>query len=232
MSPLPLLLLASSLASEPDDEMIIEDQATSEEAREVVEVVMASLGYRARRSRNGRTVYRAGSRPQVGGSNNGPTGSRTRASLSPVLVLDDEGYVFTRGRNRRTIGSAFSGNYRRGLGLRAEVFITLDPAVDAWLAALQREHMADRYFQLPDQLAATWETGARLGSHPAGATPADRRAALLAFWASRTKTPEGERVRQLTADFIEHVVQDSPWPVTTAEIAAAEADCQCGPLLP
>lgn len=210
MTALPLLLIAHALAA--DEEMIVEDTLTAEEAQALVAETLAGLEYRAVRQRGAWTVYRGG-------------------RLSPTLLVS-EGIATTRGRHRRTASNTVSGNYRRQLGARGRVFEALDPALDQWQQALQREHMDARYFTLPDRLAATWSEGAPLDGRPAGATPAERRAVLLSFWASRTHTPEGDRVRQITADFIEYVVQDSPWPVSETEQAAAEAACRCGPLLP
>lgn len=221
MAALPLLVLASALAEEQvDDEMVVEEKPSPEEVREVVDEVLVGFGYREGRTwRNGRTTYK----PAL----------RGRDRLRPTLIVDDDGFVLARGRSgRRTAANTLSGNYRRQMQIYEEVFEALHPSVAAWREAIIREVMEERYYQLPDQLAATWESGAPLGGHPAGERPADRRAALLSFWASRTHTPEGDRVRQITADFISYVVQDSRWPVTPEEQAAAEAACQCGPLLP
>lgn len=218
---IPLIFLASALAEDPpDEEMIIEAQQTPEEARQALDEMMAGLGYKAGKARrNGRTVYK-------------PSAWRGRDSLMPTLIVDEDGFVIIQGGNRRTVSNTWSGNYRRQQQVITEVFEALHPSITAWREAIQREVMEERYYNLPDQLAATWETGAPLGMHPGGARPEDRRAALLAFWVSRTDTPEGARVRQITADFISYVVQRSPWPVTPEEQAAAEAACQCGPLLP
>ena len=113
---------------------------------------------------------------------------------------------------------------------KARVAAALDPDVDAWQAAIARQATVVRVGQeVPDLLTASWEQGAPI--EPGGEAlpdPAARRAAILEFWATRADTPEGAAVRAVTGDFIRYVVQDSEWPATPEEIAAAEARCDCG----
>lgn len=78
--------------------------------------------------------------------------------------------------------------------------------------------------EVPEQVDATWREGAPIEiGGPELPTHAERRAALLDLWASRSDTPEGAMVARVVADFLEHEVQASPHPVTAAEQAAANA---------
>ncbi|NOY28066.1 MAG: hypothetical protein GXP62_19550, partial [Oligoflexia bacterium] len=54
-------------------------------------------------------------------------------------------------------------------------------------------------------------------------TYADRRQALLELWASRADNTEGTMVAAVVAEFLRQEVQDSAHPITTAELAAANA---------
>ncbi len=76
---------------------------------------------------------------------------------------------------------------------------------------------------LPDRLTALWESGTPLEGETPLTTFADRRAALLSFWASRTDTPWGDSVRGSVVGFCRGVVQRSEHPFTTAELAAFNA---------
>ena len=60
---------------------------------------------------------------------------------------------------------------------------------------------------------------------PGTPSPANRsrRAALMAYWGSRTDTAWGERVRQAVEAFCRGVVQHSEHPFTDEEIAAFNA---------
>jgi len=74
---------------------------------------------------------------------------------------------------------------------------------------------------LPDRLEALWDEGVPLDANDDPLpTPESRKAALLAFWESRTDTVWGNRVRAGVEIFIRAEVQTSPWPFTAAEIAA------------
>lgn len=117
---------------------------------------------------------------------------------------------------------------------KAAVITAIQPEIKAWQGALAGAAMAERLGQeIPAQLVATWEHGEPLepGGAPLPSAEA-RRVAILAFWATRADTEEGDAARAVIADFVRYVIQDSETPATPAEIAAAEARCACGPLLP
>ena len=77
---------------------------------------------------------------------------------------------------------------------------------------------------LPDMLEALWLEGRPLsGRGDALATYRERRAALLAFYGSRTDTTWGRQVQGAVMGFVRAVVQRSDHPFTEAEVAAAAA---------
>ncbi len=82
--------------------------------------------------------------------------------------------------------------------------------------------------ELPDALERLWEHGEPLDPKDGPLhTPAERKAALLAFWDSRTDTLWGDRVRVSVEAFVRAVVQDGPDAFTRDEIAAFNAERTC-----
>ncbi len=55
---------------------------------------------------------------------------------------------------------------------------------------------------------------------------ADRRAALLEHWCTRTDTPEGQQARALVEKYFVDVVQASGSPLTDAEVAWVRSECR------
>jgi hypothetical protein len=77
---------------------------------------------------------------------------------------------------------------------------------------------------LPGRLDALWNDGAPLeGTGVALATPEQRKADALGWWASRADGPEGIAVSEVIETWIRETVQASPTPVTPDEAAKAEA---------
>ena len=113
---------------------------------------------------------------------------------------------------------------------KARVANALEPELRDWRAAVAAKAMAERVGEtLPDQLDALWGEGVALDPQaPRVVAPADRRAAILELWRSRTCTPEGAQVREVVALFLAFEVQASPFPVTRAEARRAQSDHPCG----
>lgn len=85
---------------------------------------------------------------------------------------------------------------------------------------------------LPELLDALWQKGTPMSEEARLRTHEERRQALLAYWSSRTCTPQGEVVRQAVARFLRLEVQNSAHPATEEELSSAEAACACGAQLP
>lgn len=83
--------------------------------------------------------------------------------------------------------------------------------------------LSDTLDALPARLEALWERGEPLDGGPPLPTPEARRAALLAFWESRTDTAWGRQVREAVEGFARGVIQPSGHPFTEAELAAHAA---------
>lgn len=96
--------------------------------------------------------------------------------------------------------------------------------VEVWgdrIADLQTQRKTNR---LPEALEALWERGVPL--EPGAeilSTPEARRAAILAYWDSRTESSWGHSVRGTVESFCRAVVQTSDHPFTDDEIASFNA---------
>jgi hypothetical protein len=76
---------------------------------------------------------------------------------------------------------------------------------------------------LPERLTALWEAGTPLTpGAPVLATKAERRAAIFAYYDSRTDTVWGDEVRGAVGSFVRGVVMQSEDPYTGDELAAFE----------
>lgn len=91
--------------------------------------------------------------------------------------------------------------------------------VEVLRATAHRAHMDT----LPDRLEELWTAGTPLQPGPELATPSDRRAAVLAYWATRADTPEGADTSAAVEAWLRAEVQTSEHPVSDSERADAEA---------
>ena len=107
---------------------------------------------------------------------------------------------------------------------REATVVAIETEMRAWRVALQGVALEHRLWEeLPAELDAIW--------HDDTTAPHVRRAAVLAYWTSRTCTPEGQAVRDAIRTYIVEEVQTSAWPVTVEECERASADNECGSML-
>lgn len=95
------------------------------------------------------------------------------------------------------------------------------------------DRLADRSVQrrlqsLPDRLVQLWEEGVPLDGDKPLPTYEARRAALLAFWETRTGNAWGERVREAVEAFLRAEVQHSDHPLSDEELEAFNARSHAG----
>ena len=117
------------------------------------------------------------------------------------------------------------------LGKRADSTSSASSTVDHVLTLQEmarREHHRREMDGVLEQLQLAWAYGEPLasGMGPA-ATPGDRRRAILDYWAALPDTPHGREQREVVREFLVHVVQPSPWPVTQQELDVTRATCGC-----
>lgn len=223
----------------PDEEIIVLGRREIARRRAALDRDLKEQGYKAK-DREGVTVYR----PEV--------------YWKPSVFVYDDGYVILRRTpprfepyvagtsNLRYLAcippftvmcvklSGWLVSERKLTPQKNEVISSIQPEVRAWQGAISHDVMTVRLgTEIPSLLVGTWERGEPMEpGEPGLPTVEERRRAILRFWATRADTPEGDAVRAVVADFFELVVQESDNPATPDEIAAAEALCACGELLP
>ncbi|MEZ4240659.1 MAG: hypothetical protein R3F59_31810 [Myxococcota bacterium] len=117
--------------------------------------------------------------------------------------------------------------------VRAEILEATRDEVEAYVRVVQRTATEEMLQALPDRLDALWKDGTPLSGGGGPIEGADaRRAAVLAFWASRTDTVEGQRAAKAVEAWLEATVQPSAHPITAAERTQYEAMRPDGRTLP
>ena len=217
---------------EPDDvyEIIVYDQLAVELARHQVIERLDEVGYSQEIERDGYTIYRHAD-PWRG----------------DVRVHDD-GYVQVKrqpvrlvppiGRAGSPLGAIscvvliplctrFGGQTigRRKLQAQKTAVVQfLDPELDDWGDRIADRELGSRLLLLPDEMERLWFEGVPLneGEPELGDVDA-RKAALLAYWDSRTNTVWGDRTRLTVEGFLRAVVQTSETPFTLDELTSFNA---------
>ena len=249
-----LLLLSGSAAAEeeatsggsdastPSEEMVVFGDLEVARRRQMVINNLTALGYREHRRKDGRSIF------------------RPSTPWKPSVLMDDDAYIVLRRTPVRidppgdkdnklrylwclppfTITAAciqVGGQLisKRKLGhAKSEVARATDYELRMWREAVIAKAMAKRVnTEVPDLLSNIWEHGRADGPDaPVLNGVAERRAAILALWSSRSCTPEGARVRAVIADFFQYEIQRSETPATPSEIAKSNAANRCGATLP
>lgn len=220
----------------PNEEIIVFGEMEIVRQRAELEADLRDLGYREAKTKDGRTVFR----PEV--------------AWHPTVVIHDEGFVvlkrspirvepWVQGRSKlvwlsclppftpmciRIGGQIVSA--RKLHPKKGYVAEAIDPRVRQWRAAVVSNAMSTRLGEeIPDMIELIWTMGVMPGQEDAvPMSIPERRSALLAFWSGRACTPEGAAARELVADFLNYVVQDSAHPVTAKEQSIASAESYCG----
>ena len=180
-------------------EQIIVDEREVELRREAVIQRLRLLGYKVKRQHDGYLVLR------------GSNATKADRRWQPDVRLYDEGFVVLKKGSRRTAG---------GMKRRETTVTAIETEMRAWRVAIQVVALEHRLWEeLPAELDAIW--------HDRTMAPHLRREALLAYWTSRTCTPEGQAVRDAIRTYLLEEVQTSAWPVTKDEAARASSENEC-----
>lgn len=108
---------------------------------------------------------------------------------------------------------------RRFRGQETRAVTRTHTHVTEWADRIADRAVSERLDALPADLDALWLEGVALDGTTLLHTHAERRRALLVYWASRTETPWGDRVREAVEGYIRGVVQHSDHPFTEEEVA-------------
>ena len=96
---------------------------------------------------------------------------------------------------------------------------SVSPDVSEWADRVADLAVGEKAQVLPDRLQALWDDGVPLEEGaPTVDSPEARRAAILAYWESRTDNEWGEALRRVVESFVRGVVQNSDHPYTDREI--------------
>lgn len=215
---------------QPDYISITVIGAALADARDQVVRKLEALGWRSRRAKDGRIIFR------------GPEGWMGKATLRTSGDLDfsipaiafpapsqtggtydynratDEGY---HGGNRGLSSTPFPGK-EKVAAVQAQVRAAVHDDVLHYREVLQNAYFSKYVGELPARLEALWNQGESLDGGKPIADPTVRRAVLLEFWSTRTDTPEGRTVSRSIEIFLREVVMASATPVTRDEASAAE----------
>ncbi len=226
---------AAAYEDQPDEVLYVDDQAVIR-ARQELGLALREMGYSRKRVRNGREIY------------------VNQVPWKPQVVVDDDGWMLVR-RAPPSLGKPdLPGIWGGPLGYlvclanptacihiggwviserklawhKQAVVEHADPPLGRYEDALiQRAFNDHTGEELPSALEALWEHGLPLsGQTPLPSYP-ERRAALLEHWLSRSCNDWGEAVQQVLQDFMSYEVQQGPYPFTTQELAAANAQRRC-----
>lgn len=200
-------------------------------ARDQLDMSLRRYGYKRVRSRDGWTTYR-----RTGRQNWKP---KVKVNQDGLLVFRDNfmvvnsPFVLEQPANNDPLGgNGASLPERGGLFLmlpmrfpsrrlqgqeKARVLEAIAPELNALTDASAAVAEADLLAALSGRLDALWREGKDPRTGAILATPAERRAALLVLWESRTDNSAGLAAREIIADFLEEVVQHSADHFTDAE---------------
>lgn len=109
---------------------------------------------------------------------------------------------------------------RRFLGYERVAWEAVEDEVSAFQAAIATMGVGEKVDALPARLSLLWQEGAPLDGTELLASFEQRRAAMLAYYDSRTDTTWGDEVREAMLRFVRAEVQRGDHPFTDEEIAA------------
>jgi hypothetical protein len=227
---------AESEAPPDPDEVIYVDEQAVIRARQELGFALRDMGYQRKRVRNGREIY------------------VNEIPWKPQVVVDDDGWMVVR-RAPPSVGKPdLPGIWSGPLGyLVCVANPTACVHIGGWVISERKlawhkhavvEHteptmgvyedalIARAFLQrtgeeIPEALIAVWERGQPIEGEGTLESHAERRAAVLEFWITRTCSDWGQAARQVTEDFIRYEIQESAHPFTAAELAEVNARRTC-----
>jgi hypothetical protein len=225
------LLATLAFAQQADTEIVVIGEREVEAARQQVVATVGDLGYTKAKDRGDRVVLKdpddhwrgkvlIWDDGRIAARRTGPTGKKmapikgTNIRPYPLCIIAPTACV--------AFGSAFMAD-RKWAAVERNVVDATDDGVQVWNEKISDREAVGRLAEVPDRLAATWETGAPLVGTGPLVTFEARRAEILAYWESRTETRWGEDVRAAIERFARAVVMASDHPFTEDEIAAFNA---------
>lgn len=240
------LLLTAFAQSDPDEatsdepgvseEIIVYAEVRVQQAKEKVMRELEDLGYEKQLDKDGATVMRHSQawkgevwlhddgwmrvkrQPVQYRVPKGPMGPIT-CILVPLACLKTGGQM---------IGK------RKFMAVETRVVGSIDPEVRDWGDRLADLAVDRKSEALPGKLERLWQQGIPIEPVPEGepevrlATFAERKAAILRFWETRTDNPWGERIRGTIEAFIRGEIQGTEHEFTDEELFAFNRRSRAG----
>lgn len=218
-----------------DEEMTVWGSGAINRAREKVVRSMRAQGWEPKARRDDGTLVFAGPEGWMGAaliSADGLIRFRRRLvnlSRQEPIELAPDSRVSSADRVARTgdpsvgTGGGISGpaSKRKLQAVQSELQENVDEELRGLRRVIAETALREQLGAIPPRLQRLWSEGLPVQGTTVHATPADRRAALVAYWASRPATRFGRMAQQAVADFVQEVVQNSDDPFTQAELDAA-----------
>ena len=222
-------VVGAEVEAEPGDEIVVYGERRVKQARDKLLSDLQHLGYRTLIDKGDRVVL------------------KHETSWKGKVVVYDDGYLDLRRQGvKGTMPDTFFRDASPLVGwvpclivptacvkvggvvvskrklehVEARTLRAVQPAVhdlNARMADLATDHKLEA---LPQALEACWDDGVPLMGDGPLPTAEARREHLLAFWASRTDTVWGERVREQVEAFLRGVVQRSAFALDAAQLQA------------
>lgn len=118
------------------------------------------------------------------------------------------------------VGMSIMPSSRKSKSYQAQVLRQVNPALRAYRQVIRDTAMQQVLQALPGRLDALWAQGTPLDGGPTLTSYAQKREAVLAYWATRPATPEGQAVCLVVEEWLVEVVQRSTHPLQPGEIAS------------
>lgn len=110
---------------------------------------------------------------------------------------------------------------RKLAGVRAELQREVEDDLRHMRRVLSETALQEKMAALPDKLDRLWREGLPLRGTELISSPAERRAAVVEYWATRPDSRDGRMAQRVVADWVSQVVQNSAHPFTAEELRQA-----------
>jgi hypothetical protein len=225
--------------ADTDDEadIVVWGTAAVQRSRAVLVNRFEELGWSVRKRKPDGSVVFAGREPWMGSARLDPGGYiqfRKRwlwadpvrpVEGTPMDGMDALDQAGPRGQAGTTTRGGLRGpvSDRKLDGPRRELLEGVQPQLTRYRRVLAETAFRQTLAVIPDRLDRLWASGEPMAPGPVLDSPAERRAAILDYWATRPDTREGRLAMRAVEDWIAEVLQDSEHPATPAELDAAAA---------
>ncbi|TVQ94434.1 MAG: hypothetical protein EA397_01835 [Deltaproteobacteria bacterium] len=217
-----------------DEEVTVWGTAAIRQARDRLVLRMISAGWDPKSRKEDGTIVFKGPESWMGAAMISPDGMlefrRSYVSVGRQYDVPLPPGAQSAARDRSLLNDPSSGRVggitgpaskRKLRGVRQELQREVEDDLRHMRRVLSETVLQERLSALPDKLDRLWREGLALKGTEPLATHADRRAAVIDYWASRPDSRDGRMTQRVVSDWAGQVVQNSPHPFTPEEIEYA-----------